>query len=107
MTQQWQLQDAKNRFSEVVDNAMQQGPQVVTKRGKEAVVVISIEAYRKMQQPQNTLVEFFQSSPLKGIDLDLSRDKSLARDIDLRPHSVTSSTYHRRILSRKALNSAP
>lgn len=83
MTQQWQLQDAKNRFSEVVDNAMQQGPQVVTRRGKEAVVVISIEEYRKMQQPKNTLVDFFQSSPLKGVDLDLTRDQSPARDIDL------------------------
>ncbi|MFT4927559.1 MAG: antitoxin Phd [Phenylobacterium sp.] len=83
MIQQWQLQDAKNRFSEVVDNAMQQGPQMVTKRGKEAVVVISIEEYRKMQQPKNTLVDFFQSSPLKGVDLDLTRDQSGARDIDL------------------------
>ncbi len=83
MTQQWQLQDAKNRFSEVVDNAVQQGPQVVTKRGKEAVVIISIEQYRKMQQPKNTLVDFFQASPLKGVDLDLTRDQSPARDIDL------------------------
>lgn len=83
MTQQWQLQDAKNRFSEVVDNAVQQGPQVVTKRGKEAVVIISIEEYRKMQQPKNTLVDFFQASPLNGVDLDLTRDQSPARDIDL------------------------
>jgi antitoxin Phd len=70
MAQQWQLQDAKNHFSEVVDNAMHRGPQVVTKRGKEAVVIISIEEYHKMQQPNNTLVDFFQSSPLKGVDLD-------------------------------------
>ena len=62
---------------------MQQGPQVVTKRGKEAVVVISIEEYRKMQQPKNTLPDFFQSSPLKGVSLDLTRDQSEARDIDL------------------------
>ena len=83
MIQQWQLQDAKNRFSEVVDNAMQQGPQVITKQGKEVAVVISIEEYRKMQQPKNTLVDFFQSSPLKGVDLDLTRDQAGARDIDL------------------------
>ena len=83
MTQQWQFQDAKNRFGEVVDNAMKQGPQVITKRGKEAVVVISINEYRKMQQPKNTLVDFFQSSPPKGVGLDLTRDQSRARDIDL------------------------
>ena len=83
MTQQWQLQDAKSRFSEVVENAMKRGPQVITKQGKEVVVVISIEEYRKMQQTKNTLVDFFQSSPLKGVDLDLTRDQSRARDIDL------------------------
>lgn len=83
MAQQWQLQDAKNRFSEVVDNAMHQGPQFVTKRGKEAVVIMSIDEYRKIQQPKDSLVDFFQNSPLKGVDLDLTRDKSTAREIDL------------------------
>lgn len=83
MAQQWQLQDAKNRFSEVVENAVQDGPQVVTKRGKETVVVISIEEYRKMQRPKESLVDFFQNSPLKNTDLNLERDKSTAREIDL------------------------
>ena len=73
MAQQWQLQDAKNRFSEVVDNAMHHGPQFVTKHGKEAVVIMSIDEYRKMQQPKESLVDFFQNSPLKGVDLDLTR----------------------------------
>lgn len=83
MKQQWQLQDAKNRFSEVVENAMQYGPQVVTKRGKEAVVVVSIEEYRKMKAPENSLTDFFSTSPLSGIDLDLDRDKSYAREVEL------------------------
>ena len=83
MAQQWQLQDAKNRFSEVVDNAMREGPQVVTKRGKEAVVVISIDEYRKIQQPKDSLIDFFQSSPLSEIELDIDRDKSPAREVEL------------------------
>ncbi len=83
MKQQWQLQEAKKRFSEVVDNAMRQGPQIVTRRGKRAVVVISVEDYRKMQVPENSLVDFFQASPLKDLNIDLTSDKSTARDVEL------------------------
>ena len=79
----WQLQDAKNRFSNLVDKAHHEGPQVVTKYGKESVVIISIEDYQKLNRPKTDLVSFFKKSPLSGIGLDLSRDKSSSRNIEL------------------------
>lgn len=79
----WKLQDAKNHFSEVVECAIDKGPQEVTKRGKHAVVVLSFELYQKLIQPKDSLVDFFQNSPLKGVELDLDRLKDRPRDIEL------------------------
>ncbi len=79
----WQLQDAKNRFSEVVKKAVLSGPQVVTKRGVETVVVISVEEYRKLTKPKTTLTEFFNKSPLKNYKIDLDRIKEYPREVDL------------------------
>ena len=79
----WQLQEAKNKFSEVVRKANEEGPQTVTKHGKDSVVVLSVEDYKKIEQPQTSLLEFFQHSPLASVELDLDRDKSPARDISL------------------------
>lgn len=79
----WQLQEAKNKFSEVVRKATEEGPQTVTKHGKDSVVVVSIEDYKKVERPKNSLVEFFQHSPLASVDLHIERDKSPARDISL------------------------
>jgi prevent-host-death family protein len=75
----WQLQEAKSRFSEVVDRALQDGPQIVTRRGVEVVVVLSYDEFARLKKPAVSLVEFFQSSPLVGVDLNLERDRSLAR----------------------------
>jgi prevent-host-death family protein len=46
----WSLQDAKNRFSSVVDAALQGTPQTVTRRGKPAVVVLSVEDYERLHR---------------------------------------------------------
>ena len=79
MLQTWQLQDAKNKFSRVVESAVQQGPQIVTKHGIEVAVVLSYAEYRKILVSQKRLVDFFRSSPLVEVDLDLRRDPSDAR----------------------------
>jgi antitoxin Phd len=82
MNEIWQLQDAKNKFSEVISRALKQGPQLITKHGKKTAVVLSYTEYEKLRKSQGKLSEFFQSSPLAGIDL--TRDKSLPREgIDL------------------------
>jgi prevent-host-death family protein len=63
----WQLQAAKQRFSELVERARREGPQVVTKHGREAVVVVSAEEYRRLKGADDDLVEFLRSAP----DFDL------------------------------------
>ena len=75
----WQLKDAKNRLSEVIEKALEDGPQVITRRGVETAVVLSYADYRKLLAGRKTLSEFFQESPLAGVDLDLSRDNSFDR----------------------------
>ena len=79
----WQLQEAKNRFSHLVDRAQHEGPQFVTKHGKESVVVLSVEDYKKITKPKSNLLHFLQSSPLARTSLDIRRDKSLSREIEL------------------------
>jgi len=80
MARVWQLQEAKNKLSEVVEEALQRGPQVITKRGKHTAVVLAYADYRKMLLNQKKLSDFFRESPLAGVDLDLTRDNSPARD---------------------------
>jgi prevent-host-death family protein len=83
-TRTWQLQEAKSKFSEVVEEALAGGPQLITKRGEEVVIVLSYLEYRKLLTSQQRLSEFFQESPLAGVDLDLDRDKSKLRpDVSL------------------------
>jgi prevent-host-death family protein len=84
MTRIWQLQEAKNKFSEVVEEALHHGPQVITKRGIEAVIVLSYAEYRKIMLQHIPLSQFFRESPLAYEPLDLSRDmSSLRADIEL------------------------
>lgn len=77
MSEIWQIQDAKNKLSEVITRALKQGPQLITKHGEKTVVVISYAEYEKLRKSQSKLSEFFRASPLAGIDL--KRDKSLPR----------------------------
>lgn len=82
----WQLQTAKARFSELFRKARVEGPQWVTKQGKDAVVVIAAEEFKQLQarsrQPES-LVEFFAKSPLAGANLDLDRRPDYGREVDL------------------------
>jgi prevent-host-death family protein len=80
---QWQLQDAKNRLSQLVDQALQDGPQTITLRGKPAAVVISAKTFEKITRPRISLTEFFRQSPLQGMELDLKRKRDFSRRIDL------------------------
>ncbi len=79
----WQLQDAKNRLSRLIEEARQEGPQTITLRGKAAVVVLSVEEFEKLTRPRSSLTEFLRHSPLKGLDLDLKRRKDLSREVKL------------------------
>jgi antitoxin Phd len=76
MKRTWQLQEAKNKFSEVVEEAVKDGPQVVTKRGVETVVILSYSEYVELTAPQQKLSGFFRESPLAEVELDVPRDSS-------------------------------
>ena len=77
MNRVWQLQEAKNKLSEVVDEALRHGPQVTTKRGVQVAIVVSYSEFAKMKQGETKLSEFFRRSPLAGVPLE--RDKSSTR----------------------------
>lgn len=83
MSGTWKLQDAKNRFSEVVNEALKSGPQIVTRRGIETAVVLSVEEYRRLARPEVALAEFLRSSPLRDVELDLERDRDTGREVEL------------------------
>lgn len=74
----WQIQDAKNKLSEVIARALKQGPQLITRHGEKTVVVVAYKEYEKLRKSQGKLSEFFKASPLAGVDL--TRDKSLPRE---------------------------
>jgi len=83
MKNAWQLQEAKAKFSEVINEAIQHGPQVITKHGVDTVLLISIDDYKKINKPKQKLSSFFNNSPLKNNKLDLNRSKDFPRDIEL------------------------
>ena len=83
MGSRWKLQDAKNRLSEVVNEAVRSGPQIVTRRGEETAVILSMEDYRRLTRPDIALVEFFRSSPLVDVELDVSRSREPGRRVDM------------------------
>ncbi len=80
----WKLEDAKARFSEVVRLAQSDGPQRVTVRGRETVVVMSVEEFKRIvpQGPlTQKLVPFLEGLQLHGLDLEREDDRG--RDIEL------------------------
>lgn len=80
MRAEWQLQDAKNRFSEVVDKALETGPQTVTRRGEPVVVVVAVETWRKMAGLLPSFKEYLRSAP---DELELVRDEAERPDVVL------------------------
>ncbi|MFP4180493.1 MAG: type II toxin-antitoxin system Phd/YefM family antitoxin [Spirochaetaceae bacterium] len=77
----WSLQNAKARFSELVKVCMEDGPQMVTRHGRDTVVVISAQEYRRsIAQPTN-LKDFLLSAP--RVDLSIERPKDTGREVNL------------------------
>ena len=85
-SQPWQLQTAKAQFSELFRRARTEGPQVVTRQGKEQVVILPAEQFaqltKRARQPKS-LVRFFAESPLTSVTLDFTRDPDSGREIKL------------------------
>lgn len=82
----WQMQDAKQHFSEVVRMAWKEGPQKITFRGEENAWILSSEEYRKLKKSKGNkgnIVDFFQKSPHRDVTLECECRKDLPRDIEL------------------------
>jgi antitoxin Phd len=73
----WQIQEAKNKLSEVISRALNQGPQLITRHGEKAVVVVAYAEFERLRKSRGKLSEFFKASPLAGVSL--TRDKSVSR----------------------------
>jgi prevent-host-death family protein len=78
----WQLQEAKSRFSELVDLTLKEGPQLVTRRGEEAVVIMAAKDYHRLSGETPNLIDCLLNAP-RGEALVLDRPKETIRDLFL------------------------
>jgi prevent-host-death family protein len=77
----WQVQEAKQRFSELLRAANQNGPQIVTRHGEEIAVVIDIAEFHRLRGDVQDFKDFLRSGP-DFDDLELTRQRDLPREID-------------------------
>jgi prevent-host-death family protein len=78
----WPVAEAKTHLSEVIDRALSDGPQTITRRGRATVVIVSAEEWARKTQRKGTLSEFFRNSPLYDSGIDLERIHDEPREID-------------------------
>jgi prevent-host-death family protein len=69
----WPLTEAKARFGELIDCALADGPQVITRRGRPVAVVVSAGTWQKKSERSGNLAEFFAASPLRGAKIRIER----------------------------------
>jgi prevent-host-death family protein len=79
----WTVAEAKAHLSEVLVKARDEGPQTITRNGKQTAVVVGVEEWERKARRKGTLVEFLLASPLRNSGIELERDKEEPRDIDL------------------------
>ncbi len=79
----WQVQEAKQRFSEVLRAAESGEPQIVTKHGEEVAVVIGIAEYRRLRGAAVSFMDYLRVAPTADDDLEFERRRDLPRDTDL------------------------
>jgi prevent-host-death family protein len=82
-SQNWTVAEAKAKFSEVIDRAVSDGPQTITRSGRTTAVVVSAEEWQRKTKRVGNLAEFFATSPLRGSRLKIRRSKESARKIEL------------------------
>ena len=77
----WAVAEAKAKFSEVVEQALSEGPQEITRNGKQAVTVIATKELEKLRKPKQSLAEFLLNSPLRGSGLTIPKRSRKARPV--------------------------
>jgi antitoxin Phd len=79
----WKVVEAKARFSELIDKALHQGAQEITRHGKRAVVVVAAKEWDRRATRQDSLVEFLDRSPLRGSGIEIRRLRDRPREVAL------------------------
>ncbi len=79
----WTVAEAKAKFSEVLDRALSDGPQTITRNGKTTAVIVSAEEWTRRAKREGTLADFFANSPLRNSGLEIERLKEIATPPDL------------------------
>ena len=79
----WQIQEAKQRFSEMLRAAESGEPQIVTRHGEEVAVLIDVAEYRRLRGEVISFMEYLRSEPYSDVDLEIERHRELPREIDL------------------------
>ena len=78
----WQLQEAKAKLTQLIKNAELE-PQTISRHGIKSTIVMSRKKYEELTMSKEDIVSFLQSSPLYEVDLEMERDNSLPRIIEL------------------------
>lgn len=79
----WQVQEAKQRFSEMLRSAESGDPQIITRHGAEIAVVIDIAEYHRLRGESLTLMDYLRAEPYLDVELDIERQHDLPRELDL------------------------
>ena len=82
-SQTWTVAEAKAKFSNVIERAMSEGPQTITRNGRTAAVIVGAEEWQRKTKRVGNLAEFFAQSPLRGSGLNIRRLKASPRKINL------------------------
>ncbi len=78
----WQIQQAKARFSQMVDRALKEGPQTVTRHGKAVAVLVPADQYRRLRTGGKSLKALLAAAPLQGVEITRSRDTGRMVDLE-------------------------
>lgn len=79
----WTVAEAKAKFSELIERARAEGPQMITRKGQSSVVVVSAQEWEQKTRRNGNLADFFAVSPLRGSKLKTPRLKGGLRKHDL------------------------
>lgn len=78
----WQIQQAKARFSEMIERALNEGPQTVTRHGKAVAVLVPADEYRRLRTGGGNFKAFLAKAPLQGVEIRRSRDTGRVVDLE-------------------------
>lgn len=79
----WQIQEAKAKFSELIDVVQEEGMQKITKNGEEVAIILSKNQFDELFEDKHSLIDFFKKAPYPEIDLKIERSRDLPREIEL------------------------